>query len=199
MPAEALDRLRRALALPGDGTSDFDLNPGDPPRRDLRAAGVLVPLIEGPRGLQVILTKRSTRLRHHPGQVAFPGGRMDEGDRDAIDAALREAEEEIGLPRSLVDVIGTLPGHHTVTAYHMTPVIGHVTAPFEALAEESEVAEIFRVPFDFVTNPANFVVEGRHWQGRTRHYYTIPHGPYYIWGATARILRGLAERLARCG
>ena len=196
--SEALERLRRALDRPGDATSDFDLNADGPPRRDLRAAGVLVPLIDGPRGLELILTKRSTRLRHHPGQVAFPGGRMDPEDRDPVDAALREAEEEIGLPRSLVDVIGTLPGHQTVTSYHMTPVIGHVRAPFDALAEEAEVAEIFHVPFEAVTDRARFTIEGRIWQGRLRRYYTVPYGPYYIWGATARILRGLAERMALC-
>lgn len=189
-------RLERALHRSGAGSSDFDLNPGVvlPDGRKLKPAAVLVPVT--PTG-QVILTKRSARLKHHPGQIAFPGGKQDPGDPTPVAAALRETEEEIGLPRSAVDVVGSLPSHETVTGYEVTPVLGLVPETFEERPEAGEVAEIFRVPLDYVSNPAHFRVEGRHWQGRRRLYYVVPHGPYYIWGATARMLRALAEGLAR--
>ena len=145
----------------------------------------------------IILTKRSARLKHHPGQIAFPGGKQDETDADPVDAALREAEEEIGLPRDLVEVLGTMSAHETVTGFMVTPVIGRVTATFNDRPEMGEVDEVFRVPLAHVTDTGRFRIEGRRWRGSIRHYYTVPYGPYYIWGATARILRTLAERIDR--
>ena len=194
-----LETIRRALAKDGPGSSDFDLHPDIalPPGRVLKPAGVLIALQESSVGWEVILTKRAAHLKNHPGQIAFAGGRQDVGDADAVAAALREAEEEIGLPRDMVEVIGTLPPHETVTHYQMTPVVGRVRGQFDAVPEEGEVAEIFRVPLAHVTNAANFRVEGRRWQGRRREFYVVPYGPYYIWGATARILRTLAERVSR--
>ena len=112
-----------------------------------------------------------------------------------IAAALREAHEEIGLTASNVRVLGTLETHETVTSFTVTPVIGEVLRPFDFKPEPGEVEEVFRVPLSHVTDPDNFFVEGRRWLGQRRHYYTVPYGPYYIWGATARILRGLAERM----
>lgn len=196
---DRIDDIVRALNGPGQPSSDFDLNPDTvlPPDRKLRNAGVLCAIEDGKRGLSVILTKRSARLKHHPGQIAFPGGKQDDEDADPIAAALREAEEEIGLPRANVEVLGTMPAHETVTGFVVTPVIGRITAPFDDRPETGEVDEIFRVPLRHVTDPALFRVEGRRWRGRVRHYYTIPYGPYYIWGATARILRALAERIPR--
>ncbi|WP_073331866.1 CoA pyrophosphatase [Wenxinia saemankumensis] len=198
--ARDLDLLRRALDRPGEATSDFDLNPDLPlpAGHALRPAGVLAAFTPGPAGLELILTRRSAALRHHPGQIAFPGGKQDPGDATVIDAALREAEEEVGLPRGAARILGTLPPHRTVTGFHVTPVVGWVPAPFAELAEPDEVDEIFRVPFAFVTDPANFRVEARSWNGTRRHYYVAPRGPWYIWGATARMLRGLAERVASC-
>ena len=189
----------RALTLRGGDSSDFDLNPDVrlPEGRVLRPAGVLCALQEREGGVDVILTKRSARLKHHPGQIAFPGGKQDPDDASPVAAALREAEEEIGLPRELVEVLGTLPTHETVTSFTITPVIGWVTADFTERAEAGEVEEVFCVPLAHVINPANFRIEARRWQGRRRYYYTVPYGPYYIWGATARILRALAERMAR--
>jgi 8-oxo-dGTP pyrophosphatase MutT (NUDIX family) len=191
------DRLIAALTLSSGASSDFDLNPDTvlPVGRKLRPAGVLVPVMAHPDGARVLLTKRSSRLKHHPGQIAFPGGKQDDGDADVIAAALREAHEEVGLPFGHVDVLGTLPSHETVTGFVVTPVIGWIDQPFDEIAEPGEVAEVFRVPLSHVTDVAEFTIQSRRWRGTRRHYFTVPFGPYYIWGATARILRGLAERM----
>ncbi|ARE40638.1 putative nudix hydrolase YeaB [Rhodovulum sp. P5] len=196
--AEAIEALRSALSQPGGETSDHDLNPDFilPEGRVLRPAAVLVPVLPSPAGAQVVLTKRSSRLQHHPGQIAFPGGKVDDSDTGPIDAALREAEEEIGLPRDLVEVLGTLPSHETVTGFTITPVLAHIRARFDPRPEAGEVDEVFEVPFAHLMTPAHFVVQSRIWRGQRRFYYTVPYGPYYIWGATARILRSLAGRVA---
>lgn len=192
------DALGRAVARKTGPSSDFDLNPGItlPEGRKLRAAAVLVAVQDFGKGPQVLLTKRSSHLKHHPGQIAFPGGKVDAIDTSPTAAALREAREEVGLPASVVQVIGSLPAHETVTGFTVVPILAQITGAFAPIAEIGEVDEIFSVPLSFVTNPANFRVESRMWRGEARRYYTVPYGPYYIWGATARILRGLAERMA---
>ncbi|WP_377513212.1 CoA pyrophosphatase [Octadecabacter sp. R77987] len=190
--------LLAALSRDGAATSDFDLNPELklPPDRVLRPAAVLVPIIVVRDHPQVILTKRSPRLRHHPGQIAFPGGKQDPGDPTLLDAALRETEEEIGLPRANVEILGELPCHETVTGFHVTPIVGLIRQPFEPRAEAGEVSEVFQVPLSHLLDIANFHVESRIWQGQRRYYFTVPYGPYYVWGATARMLRALADRMA---
>lgn len=194
---DLIARVVAALAKDAGATSDFDLNPGAPvpEGRFLRPAAVLVPLdVSGGRP-ELILTKRAARLQHHPGQIAFPGGKLEAVDAGPQDAALREAEEEIGLPRASVQVLGRMAEHETVTGFAITPIIGLIRAPFTARPEPGEVDEVFRVPLAHVLDPAQFCVEGRRWQGRRRYYFTVPYGPYYIWGATARILRALADRV----
>lgn len=194
---DPLATLKAALSCESAASSDFDLNPDVvlPKGRKLRSAGVLVPIEIRDDIPHVILTKRASHLKHHPGQIAFPGGKQDENDADVIAAALREAREEIGLPSGIVDVLGTLPTHETVTSFSVTPVLGHVRDTFDVIPEPGEVDEVFRVPLAHVTTSARFSVQSRRWQGQRRHYFTVPFGPYYIWGATARILRGLAERM----
>ncbi|MCP3972516.1 MAG: CoA pyrophosphatase [Rhodobacteraceae bacterium] len=198
MAIDPTQQLRAALARTSPASSDFDLNPGVvlPSGRMLRPAGVLVAVQQTEAGPQVVLTKRSSALKHHPGQVAFPGGKVDEGDADVAAAALREAHEEIGLPPGNVEVLGRLPCHETVTSFRVTPVVGMIRDAFDPIPEPGEVEEVFLVPLTHVTDPSRFSVQSRRWRGQRRYFYTVPYGPYYIWGATARILRGLAERMA---
>jgi 8-oxo-dGTP pyrophosphatase MutT (NUDIX family) len=199
MDRQRLDipRVRRALQGPAGGSSDFDLNPDARPdaRRALRAASVLVPLVERGSGLALILTRRAARLKHHPGQVAFPGGKQERQDATPLDAALREAWEEIGLPPGQVEVLGHFDLHETVTDFSVTPFVGLVAEGFRPVADRREVDEVFEVPLAFALDPTNLQVHGRRWQGRWREYYVIPYGPHYIWGATARMLKTLADRM----
>lgn len=195
--ADLAERLRSALAAASLPSSDYDLNPDTQlsPGRTLRGAAVLIPVVDRPANASVILTKRSSALKHHPGQIAFPGGKVDETDDGVVDAALREAREEIGLHRRHADVLGALPPHETVTGFLVTPVLAMVTPEFMARPDPGEVAEAFEVPLDHVTNPARFLIESRRWRGERRFYFVVPWGPHYIWGATARILRALADRM----
>lgn len=162
-------------------------------RGALRRAAVLVPLVARPEGVTVLFTRRTEQLAHHAGQISFPGGRSEELDSSPIETALRESVEEIGLDRAKVEIIGVLPDHVTISAYRVTPVVALVTPPFELHPEPGEVAEVFEVPLAFL-------MDGLHHQRRVflvpgdvgqRTFYTMPYERYFIWGATAAMLRNL--------
>jgi 8-oxo-dGTP pyrophosphatase MutT (NUDIX family) len=176
--------------------------PGDtePTAQELRSASVLVPLIQRPDGLKVLLTRRTEHLRDHAGQISFPGGGAEEHDADAAATALRETEEEVGLPRSAVDVIGELPHYTTVTRYRVTPVVALVQPPFTLQLDHFEVAEAFEVPLQFLMTPAHHRRHAYELQGRQRQFLSMPWQgidpqgaprEYFIWGATAAMLRNL--------
>lgn len=193
-PAWSAELLQKALSMPAAPTSDFDLNPqGAAPAGQLRPAGVLAAFHHDDGRL--ILTQRAATMRHHPGQIALPGGKLDPGDKDEIAAALREAREEVGLPSEQVEILGTLPPHRTVTGFAIVPVLAIISGPFTPRPEPGEVAEAFCLPFAHIANPASYRVEGRYWRGTWRSYHAAPYGPYYLWGATARILYSLARRI----
>jgi 8-oxo-dGTP pyrophosphatase MutT (NUDIX family) len=174
---------------------DQDLNPDMIPHLPLQAAAVLVPLMERADGTTVLLTLRAAHLSDHAGQVSFPGGRIDPGDADPEAAALREAEEEIGLSRSHVQLIGRLDTYVTRTGYEVIPCVGWVTPPLELRPDPNEVAAVFEVPLSFFRDPQNRRRETRVFQGRERHFYVYPWEDRYIWGATAGMLSNLAEVL----
>lgn len=200
---QALAFLGRALESPWGPSSDYDLS-GDlgdeprvdllrPPARELRKAAILVAAdLSGPEA-SLLLTKRSAHLRHHPGQVACPGGRLEPGE-DAVAAALREANEEVGLPPGAAEVLGTFGPHETVTGFSVTAVVAALRTPVAWVAEAREVEEVFTIPLAHAADLGSYRIEGRVWGGRMRRYWVLPHGPRYVWGATARMLRALAER-----
>lgn len=160
-----------------------------------RPAAVLVPVVAKEEGT-ILLTQRAGDLPDHSGQIAFPGGKIDPGDADPLDAALREAEEEIGLERAHVRPLGYMPPFLSRTGYLITPVVGLVTPPFHLTPNPREVADVFEVPLSFLMDPRNHQMQSRVWQGARRHFYAMPYGERYIWGITASILRNLWERLA---
>ena len=186
--------LRQRFAAPPQWTPE----PPDPWQQLLAAptrAAVLVPLILRSDGISLLLTQRTLHLTAHPGQIAFPGGRCEPDDVSTIDTALRETEEEVGLDRRHVDVIGTLPDYPTGTGYLITPVVGLITPPFELRADPSEVAEMFEVPLAFLMNGVNHQrLSAPAGSGRSS-FYAMPYQRFYIWGATAGMLRNLFHLL----
>lgn len=179
--------------------SDFDLDPGLAAEIgmpvDPRRAAVLVPIVRH-RAPTVLLTRRTEHLPSHAGQISFPGGKLELGE-SALDAALREAEEEIGLDRRHIAPIGYLDSYITGTGFHITPVVALVEPGFSLTLDHDEVAAVFEVPLAFMLDPANHAKHAREWHGRQRHFYAIEFGSHYIWGATAGMIRNLHERLTK--
>lgn len=156
-------------------------------------ASVLMPLVQRDGGLTLLLTQRTAHLNDHAGQVSLPGGRVDEGDGSAVDTALRETEEEVGLHRRHIEILGTLPDYFTGTGFQVTPIVSLVRPPFELRADPFEVAEIFEVPLAFLMDGANHqrrTIELPNGMG-TRTFYAMPYDRFFIWGATAGMLRNL--------
>jgi 8-oxo-dGTP pyrophosphatase MutT (NUDIX family) len=194
-PAGA-DGVRRLLAA----RLDFaPLERFGAPRTDaatgLRDAAVLIPIVERRDGPQVLLTLRPETMTSHPGQISFPGGRIDPGDAGPVAAALREAEEEVGLPEALVEVRGVLDPLETGTGFRIVPAVGLVDDAFEAIINETEVAEAFEVPFEFLMDPANHALRWGEFRGQRRSYYEMVYDGRRVWGATARIIVDLHNRL----
>ena len=182
LPAEARARLPEAVAA--------QLFPAP-----LIPAAVLVALVEKREGWEILLTRRTERLRDHPGQISFPGGRVEAQDAGPAAAALREAREEIGVDPALVEVIGYLPPYPVVTGFAVSPVVGILRGVVRLQPDPTEVAEIFSVPLAYLLEPANVLSSERHVRGVTLAVYAYEYGPHHIWGATAQILHGLCELL----
>ena len=162
----------------------------------LTPAAVLFPVIKRPQHLTVLFTKRTATLKDHPGQISFPGGRVEPEDGSLSHTALREAQEEISLPASVVQIMGYLPEYRTITGYSITPVMGLITPPFELLPDPSEVAEIFEVPLSFILDPANHQQHHIEYKERRRSFHAIDYNGHFIWGATAGIIVSLSTRIA---
>lgn len=195
MSAVDLDALRTALLAapqPGAFVSEdvFD-------ERELMPAAVLVPIVLREQAPTVLLTRRTEHLKDHPGQISFPGGRVEADDPSPIYTALREAKEEIGLEQSRVEVLGFLPEYRTGTGFRITPVVALIAPPLSLALDAFEVAEAFEVPLSFLLDPANFRRHSLVHQGRLRHYYAVPYGEHFIWGATAGMIASLLRLLGR--
>ncbi len=180
--------IPKAAEVPDDPAmtrGDHDLNAGMEPLAPLKPAAVLVPLIDRPAEMTVLFTQRTAHLAHHAGQVSFPGGHIEANDGGPAETALRETEEEVGLDRRHVRLIGHLDTYVTRTGFIVVPVVGIVTPPFSLRSDPHEVAEVFEVPLTFLLDPANHHRCTATFEGVERHFYAMPYGRHFIWGATA--------------
>lgn len=189
---DPLDQIGRGLSTRSDG----DLNPDWPDRpATFRPAAVLAPIVKRPEGWTMIFTERSVETPAHPGQISFPGGRVQASDADAVETALRETREEIGLGGDFIEPIGAWDRYETGTGYRITPVVGLVEPGFTLTLDPREVASVFEAPLSFLLDPANHERREGEWRGLKRAYYAMPYEGRFIWGATAGMIRALYERL----
>lgn len=202
---ELLDRLT-ACAGPNSGAlpeiragraarGDHDLNPGMGAPEELVSAAVLIPLIDHAEEMTVLLTQRTDHLNHHAGQISFPGGQIDPDDQDAVAAALRETEEETGIPAGQIEIVGRLSEYVTRTGFRVTPVVGLIAPPYALAPDPFEVADVFEVPLSFILDPANHRRQSRVFRGVERSFYVFPYQDRFIWGATAGMLVNLYDVL----
>ena len=194
-----ITNIKSNLLKYGSCSSDFDLNPDMNLDQEFNFldASVLIPILTFKKDLEILLTKRSNNLKNHPGQIAFPGGKKDQSDSSPIETALRETQEEVGLNPKNVEIIASLPSHKTATGFVIKPYLGLINQPFSETLRQGEVDEIFTVPYEYILNEENFSIQTRKWNGSQRSYYVVPYGPYYVWGATARILLNLSRALSQ--
>jgi 8-oxo-dGTP pyrophosphatase MutT (NUDIX family) len=193
-PSLSLAELERAAPSGESDDAPGAIRPRAAAVAPLRAAAVLLPIVDRPDGLTVLLTLRAVDLRTHSGQVAFPGGKIDAGETPSK-AAMREAYEEVGLEEQYVEALGWLDPYFTGTGFRVAPLVALVEPSFQLVVNKLEVDEVFETPFAFLMDAANHRLEEREWQGRRRRYYAMPHEGRYIWGATAGILRNLYEKM----
>lgn len=183
-----------AVAPSARTRSDNDLNPGWDNHPETRPAAVLAPIVKRASGWTMLFTERSHETPAHPGQISFPGGRVA-GDESALDTALRETFEEVGIEPRFIEPIGAWDRYDTITGFRVTPIVGLVEPGFALSLDPREVAGVFEAPLDFLMNPANHEKREAQYQGRTRYYYAMPYQGHFIWGATAGMIRALYERL----
>ena len=192
--APTLEALLKEKAPRGDGDIQTLEWADREVRVDLRAAAVLVPIIEYDKGPHVLLTRRADHLGNHAGQVAFPGGKIEAGETPA-QAALREADEEVGLKSEFIEVAGFLDTYETGTGFRILPVVSFVRPGFTLDVHDGEVAEVFEVPLSFLMDPDNHERHKATWRGKEREYYAMPYNGHYIWGATAGMLKNMYDRI----
>ena len=200
LAAPTRERIAEGLARPVPPPTPDDLHlAARPDGARVTEAAVLVPLVDRPGGLQLLLTQRTPHLDNHGGQISFPGGRVEESDASREETALRETEEEIGLPRGAVALLGRLPVYENLSGFRITPVVGWIEPPIVLKPDPFEVAAAFEAPLGHFLDMANYQRRQFHFRGRHRHYMAIPYEGRYIWGATAAMLYSFARMLASDG
>lgn len=199
--AERFGSKAAGEALTGETArwSDFDLNPGAMHLRakpdTLREAAVLLPIIDQEPDLTMLLTRRTEHLSSHAGQISLPGGRREEGDATPVATALRETQEEVGIRPGEVSILGAMDTYETRTGFVITPIIGLVVPHFTLQPDTNEVEEVFEVPLNFLLDPANHEKHSRDYKGMTYYFHAMPYRDYYIWGATAAMLKTFYRQL----